>query len=208
MVFGHGNFDSFELRSEDDEDVSTKRTIFRKPYTPKRWKFFRTSGKNPVYQIDGSALGGSSVAFKLPKWMRAYLRDADGNVYPADLLGYTKVTLGSGDYLTMGGVTTVSMRDADSRSMVPTSFPQLSFSQDGVEYSLRWNDFAKDRKVTKGGWKENWGYAREGHPVRGMASTYDMNLELDWDSKSRFWWLIAGAATIGGLFWFSRNRKV
>ena len=23
MVFGHGNFDSFELRSEDDEDVST-----------------------------------------------------------------------------------------------------------------------------------------------------------------------------------------
>ena len=31
MVFGHGNFSHYEIRSADTEDVDTKRTIFKKP---------------------------------------------------------------------------------------------------------------------------------------------------------------------------------
>ena len=105
MVFGHSNFDRYELRSEDDSDIDTKPTFFKKPYMPKRWKFFRTTGKNPVFTYKGSAVKTNSVAFKLPKWMRPYLRDAQGNSYPTTPLGYTELTLGSGDYLTMGGIT-------------------------------------------------------------------------------------------------------
>lgn len=209
MVFGHSNFDRYELRSEDDldEDVSTKQTIFKKAWMPKRWKFFRTSGKNRVFNFKGSSLASQSVSFKLPKWMRPYLRDSIGNVYPTTPLGYTALTFGSGDYLTMGGDSTVMMRDADNPiQTTATTFPQLSFSQDGVEYALRWNEFAKERKIARGGYRQNWGYARAGTPVRGAASVHDMNLELDWGSTTK-WWLIAGAAVIGSLFWFSRKRK-
>ena len=209
MVFGHSNFDRYELRSEDnlDEDVSTKQTIFKKAWMPKRWKFFRTSGKNRVFNFKGSSLASQSVSFKLPKWMRPYLRDSSGNVYPTTPLGYTALTFGSGDYLTMGGDSTVMMRDADdSTKTTATTFPQLSFSQDGVEYALRWNEFAKERKIARGGYRQNWGYARAGTPVRGAASVHDMNLELDWGSTTK-WWLIAGAAVLGSLFWFSRKRK-
>ena len=205
MVFGHSNFDRYELRSEDDADIDTKPTFFKKPYMPKRWKFFRTTGKNPVFTYKGSAVKTNSVAFKLPKWMRPYLRDAQGNIYPTTPLGYTELTLGSGDYLTMGGITTVMMQDADTRNQVSTSFPQLSFSQDGVEYALRWNAFSQERRISKGSYRQNWGYAQAGRPVRGLASVTDMNLELDWNSKKKWWMIAAGVAALAsGLFFWKR----
>jgi hypothetical protein len=203
MVFGHGNFSHYEIKSADTEDVDTKRTIFKKPFMPKRWKFFRTSGGNPVLNFKGSSIKTNTVAFKLPKWMRAYLRDSTGKQYPTTPLGYTELSLGQGDYLSMGGITTVNMKDADTKNNVSTSFPQLSFSQDGVEYALRWNDFAKERPISKGSYRQNWGYARAGRPVRGNASVYDMNLELDWNSIKKWWLIAAGVAALatGLLFW-------
>ena len=44
-----------------------------------------------------------------------------------------------------------------------------------------------------------WGYAREGNPTFGVASSYDRDISLTWNRSIKWWWLLIGGGLLLGL---------
>lgn len=198
-----------EFRSEllENNPVDTTETdgffpkIFKKPFMPTKWKWFRTSGVPKFYRFNAPRGVITKLNFKLPKQFAPFVMDNQGNPYQDGNNFDLSLEGDTGDYFTIGGRQTVGMRDADNplSKSVSISFPTLAFREDGIDYSLNWNRFAQFRRVAKGAYDEDWGYAREGNPTFGMASSYDRDISLTWNRSIKWWWLLIGGGLLLGL---------
>jgi len=206
MTFGHDNFNWTPVTFGSEGTVKQQPTkTFRsvanplwKPFMPSTWKWMRTSGTPNIFNYQNNTGETTTVSFKLPNWMRNYLRDSNGAVFPTDATGTTTVKMVAGDTFSLGGRKTVTMPDAEGGSAA-TTFPTLSFTQNGIPYELDWNAFSNERKIAEGGNGQDWGYPSEGQPTLGKASMYDSTIALSWNRiLSPWWWLLLiGAALFG-----------
>lgn len=177
----------------------------KKPFMPTTWKWFRTSGPAKVYEYQPRLGETTKLNLNLPRQFWPFLVDSQG--IPFQTTGSTiAITMDDSDYLEMGSRQTVAMQDADTEETKSVTFPTLRFTQEGKLYQLDWNKFARERKVAYGAYDEDWGYSRAGQPTHGEASMYDRTLDLIWNNKFQWWWILLGILGFFGLVKWMQRR--
>ena len=181
---------------------------FKKPFLPKTWKWFRTSGEEKIYDYRVKEGETVKVDFKIPKYFASSLLSSARVPYSAPNGNISlKLEGDTGDFIRLGKRETVLLRDAESQIFVPTTFPSLQFREDGIDYKLDWQHFAEKRPIAKGAFDEGWGYSINGNPVFGTASMYDTTLKLNWERKLNWWWLLVGAILGLGVYRYSQKAQ-
>lgn len=181
---------------------------FKKPFLPKTWKWFRTSGEEKIYDYRVKEGETVKVDFKIPKYFTSSLLSSARVPY-SSINGNISLKLegNTGDFIKLGKRETVLLRDSESKLFVPTTFPSLQFREDGVDYKLDWQDFAEKRVIAPGAFDERWGYSINGNPVFGAASMYDTILKLNWERKLNWWWLLIGAILGLGVYRYAQKGQ-
>ncbi len=181
---------------------------FKKPFLPKTWKWFRTSGEEKIYDYRVKEGETVKVDFKIPKYFASSLLSSARVPYSSTNGNISlKLEVNTGDYIRLGKRETVLLRDSESELFVPTTFPSLQFREDGVDYKLDWQDFAEKRVIAPGAFDERWGYSINGNPVFGAASMYDTTLKLNWERKLNWWWLLMGAILGLGIYRYAQKGQ-
>ena len=203
-IFGRNNAVNFNVE-EKPKKFDAVVNIFKKPFMPTSWKWFRTSGSVKVYTYVARKGESTTLSFKIPSQFKKYIRASDGAVFEGNSITMEGDT---GDYFTTGKRVTVSMFDADSQGKLrrPVTFPQMAFRTNGVDYHIDWNHFANMRKVALGASDEDWGYAKKGQPTYGIASMYDSEIGLTWNREIKWWMLLLGAGALVGLWKILKKR--
>ena len=107
-----------EIRSWKKQDSEIKEApltnIFRKPFMPTTWKWFRTQGTPKVYTFRARRGEITNLELNVPKQYRKFIVSTNGEVYPSNN-GNLKIKMegDTGDYITLGGRETVTMLDAE-----------------------------------------------------------------------------------------------
>tara|TARA_R110002020_G_scaffold30532_2_gene96190 strand:- start:683 stop:1354 length:672 start_codon:yes stop_codon:yes gene_type:complete len=200
---------SFNTKASTVETKKSESFLSRlkKPFMPTTWRWFRTSGSPKVYEYQPRLGETTKLNLNLPRQFWPVLVDSTGT--PFQTTGNTiAIEMDDSDYLEMGSRQTVPMEDADNPEQIKSvTFPTLRFTQEGKLYQLDWNKFARERKVAYGAYDEDWGYARAGQPTYGDASMYDKSLDLIWNNKFQWWWILLGLLGFFGLVkWIQRRQ--
>ena len=204
--FGHTHTDLDKINkknSEDETETGFFGKVFKKPFMPTSWKWFRTSGAPKVYRFNAPRGVITKLDFKIPPQFTPYVVDAQGNPYQEGSNFSLNLEGDTGDYFVIGNRQSVIMNDAGGRSRTKrtqVAFPTLNFREDGVDYKLDWQKFAQERRIAKGAYNEDWGYYREGKPTIGSASAYDSEIKLTWNRTVKWWWLLIGGGLVYGFY--------
>lgn len=118
-IFGQGpHIMPKEIKSGKMEDNEVKEApltnIFRKPFMPTTWKWFRTQGTPNIYTFRARRGEITNLELNVPKQYRKFIVSTNGEVYPSNN-GNLKIKMegDTGDYITLGGRETVTMLDAE-----------------------------------------------------------------------------------------------
>lgn len=199
------SFTPTSIKTETKESESFLSRL-KKPFMPTTWKWFRTSGPPKVYEYQPRLGETTKLNLNLPRQFWPFL--VDSQQMPFQTAGNTiAIEMDDSDYLEMGSRQTVPMEDADNPEQIKSvTFPTLRFTQEGKLYQLDWNKFARERKVAYGAYDEDWGYSRAGQPTYGDASMYDRTLDLSWNNKFQWWWILLGILGFFGLVKWMQRR--
>jgi len=194
----HGkSFASNITRSLEEKAAEPKQSFidrFKKPFMPSTWKWMRTSGDAKVFTYRPRAGETSTLELDIPSQFRKYIISNTGETFNG------KIEMDDDSYLSMGERVPVVMDDAETEQGVITTFPSLDFrTADGNEWKLDWQKFSQERKLAVGAWDEDWGYSKEGQPTLGKASMYDKTLNLKWNAKLSWWWILVAVLGLLGL---------
>lgn len=188
--------DLTETKKAERKSVSISR--LKKPFMPSSWKWMRTSGEAKVFNYQPRIGETSSLKLNIPSQFLPYLVDESGESFKG------VIEMDDQSYLEMGRRVTVPMKDSESSATVGTTFPSLEFklseARGGQTFKMDWQGFAQQRKLAAGAWDEDWGYSKQGQPTLGLASMYDKDLKLSWDTKFSWLWLLLGALGLFGIF--------
>ena len=176
----------------------------KKPFMPTTWKWFRTSGEAKTFTYQPRVSESTQLSLDVPRQFWPFIVDSSGKTFQTSG-SKLNIKMSSDDYLKMGSRKTVTMEDAESKSLVATTFPVLEFTQDGKLYQLDWDKFAAERKLASGAWDEDWGYSNKGKPTLGQASMYDKTLNLNWDNQLPWWWIILAGIGLLAILKFVRR---
>ncbi len=200
-IFG-SNFSS-ELTEKKSERKSVSLSRLKKPFMPSSWKWMRTSGQAKVFNYQPRIGETSSLKLNIPSQFLPYLVDESGESFRG------VIEMDDQSYLELGRRVAVQMKDSESSRTVTTTFPSLEFKlsqkRGGQTFKMDWQSFAQQRKLASGAWDEDWGYSKQGQPTLGLASMYDKDLKLSWDTKFNWWWLLVGIVGLFGLLKFARK---
>jgi hypothetical protein len=205
----HGSIVGQSFKSPNPKETKESESFLsrlKKPFMPTTWKWFRTSGSPKVFEYQPRLGETTKLNLNLPRQFWPVLVDSQG--MPFQTAGNTiAIEMDDSDYLEMGSRQTVPMEDADNPEQIKSvTFPTLRFTQEGKLYQLDWNKFARERKVAYGAYDEDWGYSRAGQPTHGEASMYDSTLELGWNNKFQWWWILLGILGFFGLVKWMQRR--
>jgi len=203
--FGHTHTDLDKINkknAEEETETGFFSKVFKKPFMPTSWKWFRTSGASKVYRFNAPRGVITKLDFKIPSQFASYVVDSQGNSHQEGSNFSLNLEGDTGDYFTIGNRQSVFMNDVGGRfpKRVQVTFPTLAFREQGVNYSLDWNRFAQQRRLANGAFDEDWGYAREGKPTIGSASAYDSEIKLAWNRTIKWWWLLIGGGFAYGIY--------
>ncbi len=193
----HGKSFASDVTRPVEKKAEPEQTLigrFKKPFMPSTWKWMRTSGDAKVFTYRPRAGETATLELDIPAQFRKYIVSSTGETFNG------KIEMDDDSYLSMGERVTVPMKDSESNQPIMTTFPSLDFrTADGNEWKLDWQKFSQERKVAVGAWDEDWGYSKEGQPTLGRASMYDKTLNLKWNSKLNWWWILLAVVGLFGL---------
>ena len=195
-MFGSKSVESAPVKQVKQSEGSLVSRL-KKPFMPKTWKWMRTSGEAKVFTYQPRMAETTSLSLNIPKQFKPYIRNAAGETFVG-----TTIKMDDASFLELGRRVVVSMEDAETKAKLSATFPSLEFKvsqeEGGETYRLDWEAFARDRKVAKGAWDEDWGYSKSGNPTLGQVSMYDKTLKLNWNSQLHWiWWLVGALGLLG-----------